>query len=94
MNTYPKITRSIILCAMTLLFWVEPNARSEYDLVWHTIDGGGGTSSGGQYVLRACEKIPVCLRFRAGGAGHIAGWWYKRGHEHGRHNSAIVKEWE
>ena len=45
-------------------------------------------------LLRACEKIPVCLSFRAGVAGQIAGWWYKRGHEHGRHNSAIVKEWE
>jgi len=30
-------------------------------------------------ALRACEKIPVYLRFRAGGAGQIAGWWYKRG---------------
>jgi hypothetical protein len=24
---------------------------SQYELPWHTIDGGGGTSSGGQYVL-------------------------------------------
>lgn len=23
-----------------------------YDLSWHTIDGGGGVSSGGQYILR------------------------------------------
>jgi outer membrane translocation and assembly module TamA len=58
------------------------------------VRGGTEQYKGIPVDLRACEKIPVCLRFRAGGAGQIAGWWYKRGHEHGRHNSAIVTECE
>ncbi len=43
-----KITVTVIL--MFLLSVSTANA--DYSISWHTIDGGGGVSSGGQYLVR------------------------------------------
>jgi hypothetical protein len=34
-----------------LLLWLTLIANANYNISWHTIDGGGGRSAGGQYVL-------------------------------------------
>ncbi len=34
-----------------LLLWLTSIANANYNISWHTIDGGGGTSTGGQYTL-------------------------------------------
>jgi len=41
----------IILLTVCLLFFTF-STFADYDLSWHTIDGGGGVSSGGQYLVR------------------------------------------
>ncbi len=33
-------------------------AGDSFDLSWHTVDGGGGTSSGGDFVLRGTIGQP------------------------------------
>lgn len=37
--------------AILLLLLLASTAKAGYNISWHTIDGGGGQSSGGQYVL-------------------------------------------
>jgi hypothetical protein len=53
---YRAMSRVIILavfCCATLLLTTAARAQSGgiFDLSWNTIDGGGGTSSGGAFVL-------------------------------------------
>ena len=43
-----RITAKIALVALMLL---ATAANGQYSLDWYTIDGGGGRSSGGPYVL-------------------------------------------
>lgn len=47
------IRRAIIMMLVTM--WIGPVVSGQvggnYDLSWSTIDSGGGTSSGGQYIL-------------------------------------------
>jgi hypothetical protein len=42
--------RSLVFFLMVSLLLTVP-ASSDYELTWHTIDGGGGVSSGGTYTL-------------------------------------------
>ena len=42
-----KMKRIIAL----LVLVTSVSAVANYEIRWHTIDGGGGTSSGGQYVV-------------------------------------------
>lgn len=37
---------------VTVLTTASAAAAQPLDLTWHTVDGGGGTSSGGTYTLR------------------------------------------
>jgi len=43
--------KSAFLLLLTFLLISVPAAGGEYELVWGTIDGGGGRSTGGDYVL-------------------------------------------
>jgi len=44
-----KVVKSSLLTICILLFSLP--AFADYDIPWHTIDGGGGVSSGGQYIV-------------------------------------------
>jgi hypothetical protein len=41
--------KNLIILCMLMIF--PSLAFPDYKISWHTIDGGGGTSSGGQYVV-------------------------------------------
>jgi hypothetical protein len=51
-----------------------PEAGS-YDLPWWTIDGGGGTSSGGAYALSGTSGQPDAGVLNGGGYGLTGGFW-------------------
>ena len=36
---------------LLLLFAISPAGALDYAIDWHTIDGGGGTSTGGVYAV-------------------------------------------
>lgn len=38
-------------CIFVVIAALVSSVDAEYDIRWHTIDGGGGTSSGGAYTL-------------------------------------------
>lgn len=41
----------MVVWLVCLLIFSPFALAQDYDLSWHTIDGGGGTSSGGQYIV-------------------------------------------
>ena len=46
-----KPLRSNLLLAATLLLFGTLNLQAQYSIDWFTIDGGGGTSTGGVYTV-------------------------------------------
>lgn len=51
-----------------------PEAGS-YDLPWWTIDGGGGTTSGGAYALTGTSGQPDAGVLTGGAYGLTGGFW-------------------
>ena len=49
--------------------------RDEFDLSWHTIDGGGGTISGGDFVLRGTIGQPDAGDLSGGDFTLRGGFW-------------------
>ena len=50
-------------------------AFADYQIVWSTIDGGGGTSSGGQYKLTGTIGQPDASFSAAGNYELLGGFW-------------------
>lgn len=72
--------RPWVLLAMPALLLVVSTALAQsggsYDLSWNTIDGGGGTSSGGSYVLNGTAGQPDASALTGGGSyALIGGFW-------------------
>jgi hypothetical protein len=53
-----RLLAAVILFAIIALFSVVLAQSGQFDLPWHTIDSGGGTSSGGDFALRAAVGQP------------------------------------
>ena len=53
-------------------------SSGQYELSWYTIDGGGGTSSGGPYVLRGTIGQPDAA-YSAGGNYELHGGFWPGG---------------
>jgi hypothetical protein len=47
-----------ILILFTALFTVVLAQSGQFELPWHSIDGGGGTSTGGEFALQAAIGQP------------------------------------
>ena len=52
---------------------------SDYDLTWHTIDGGGGTSSGGSYAISGTIGQPDAGVMTGGDYELAGGYWAATG---------------
>ena len=50
-------------------------AGNDFDLSWHTVDGGGGTSSGGDFVLRGTIGQPDAGDLIGGDFALRGGFW-------------------
>ncbi len=50
-------------------------AGDDFDLSWHTVDGGGGTSSGGDFVLRGTIGQPDAGDLSGGDFPLRGGFW-------------------
>ena len=50
-------------------------AGADFDLTWHTVDGGGGTSSGGDFVLRGTIGQPDAGDLSGGDFTLRGGFW-------------------
>ena len=54
---------------------VVPSAPGQYELSWYTIDGGGGRSSGGPYVLTGTIGQPDADWSEGGDFELLGGFW-------------------
>ena len=57
---------------LIVLFFIVKTGFGDYDMSWNTIDGGGGTSSGGDYVLTGTIGQPDAA-YSAGGDYELLG---------------------
>lgn len=75
-----RTKKLIFLCQWMLsiiVFTVAISTASDtqYQLNWSTIDGGGGTSSGGQYVLTGTIGQPDAAYSAGGNYELLSGFW-------------------
>jgi len=63
---------------MVLVMWTQSAGADRYELNWMTIDGGGGTSSGGSYVLSGTIGQPDAA-YSAGGQYELLGGFWSGG---------------
>ena len=68
-----KVTKNILWSMCVLLFSLPVCA--DYEINWHTIDGGGGTSSGGAYIVRGTAGQPEAGVMAGGSYELLGGFW-------------------
>ncbi|HRP61935.1 MAG TPA: hypothetical protein PK400_01430 [Phycisphaerales bacterium] len=68
-------TTKLILSAFVVCIAVAVYAGGEYDLTWHTIDGGGGTSTGASFELSGTIGQPDAGVMSGGGFELAGGFW-------------------
>ena len=60
---------------MLLTMFVSSTVSGEYELSWYTIDGGGGRSTGGPYVLVGTIGQPDAAYSSGGNYELLGGFW-------------------
>jgi hypothetical protein len=60
---------------MMMSFLLLSTAFANYNIVWYTIDSGGGTSSGGQYVIMGTIGQPDAEVSAGGQYELLGGFW-------------------
>jgi len=64
-----------LLALLLLGFALSAQAAASYSIDWFTIDGGGGTSSGGNYSLSGTIGQPDAGRMTGGSYAIDGGFW-------------------
>jgi len=68
-------TRLMPIAALMLVLLEAPALAGVYELSWSTIDGGGGTSSGGPYELVGTIGQPDAGAMSGGSYELLGGFW-------------------
>ncbi len=68
---------SIVFCAAAAA--LAPDGRTDYDMSWHTIDGGGGLMTGGDFVLSGTIGQPDAGVVLTGGSFSLTGGFWHGG---------------
>ena len=71
----PRSVMSLLAVCMLLSLSALGQAGGDYVLDWSTIDGGGGTSSGGQYKLTGTIGQPDAAYSTGGNYELLGGFW-------------------
>jgi hypothetical protein len=58
-----------------LVLILSLSAIADYEIKWHTIDGGGGVSSGGQYTVMGTAGRPEAGAASGGRYELLGGFW-------------------
>ncbi len=65
-----------IIVTVILMFLLSVSiANADYSISWHTIDGGGGQSSGGPYMLTGTIGQPDAAYSAGGNYELLGGFW-------------------
>ena len=73
-HTTLSVRRMIFTFGITCSLIIVPTSAN-YEISWYTIDDGGGTSSGGSYVLTGTIGQPDADWSRAGSYEVLGGFW-------------------
>ena len=73
MNT--RKTSLLLMFGITALTTFVSSGFCDYQIVWSTIDGGGGRSAGGQYVLTGTIGQPDAGYSASGNYELLGGFW-------------------
>ena len=73
MNT--RKTSLLLMFGITALTTFASSSFCDYQIVWSTIDGGGGQSGGGQYVLTGTIGQPDASYSKGNNYGLLSGFW-------------------
>jgi hypothetical protein len=76
-----NFNESVVTCTGILLIIYLVMAVpvfGDYKISWHTIDGGGGTSAGGEYIVRGTVGQPDAA-YSAGGQYEVLGGFWAGG---------------
>ena len=65
----------LAICTMLLMILTPSITNGQYELSWSTIDGGGGTSSGGSYLLSGTIGQPDAAWSAGGDYELLGGFW-------------------
>ena len=65
-----------IVLALLIVSLAAAQSGSGYDLTWNTIDGGGGSSSGGTYSLAGTLGQADAVTLSGSGYTLNGGFWY------------------
>ena len=68
------ILKTYIMLPVICLILASP-VLADYKIDWHTIDGGGGQSSGGAYVLTGTIGQPDAAWSSGGDYELLGGFW-------------------
>ncbi len=63
-----------LVCLLVFMLPTQ-SLSSDYELSWYTIDGGGGTCTGGQYVLTGTIGQPDADWSEGGDYELLGGFW-------------------
>ena len=69
-----RIIRPVLLLGVLVVVCSAP-ALGDYEIRWHTIDGGGGVSSGGPYTVMVTIGQPEAGVMTGGSYELLGGFW-------------------
>jgi len=75
----PRHFLGINVLAILVTLTLGSTASAQFDLTWHTVDGGGGTSAGGSYSLSGTIGQHDAGVTLSGGAFTLAGGFWAGG---------------
>lgn len=78
MGKIARFGMTLVSGVLLLLLTVESalaHSGGDYEISWYTIDGGGGTSTGGQYVLTGTIGQPDADWSKGDGYELLGGFW-------------------
>jgi hypothetical protein len=73
-----KVDKALLRSAhlvLLLMIFLTTNSGAQYELSWYTIDGGGGRSTGGSFVLTGTIGQPDAAYSTGGGYELLGGFW-------------------
>ena len=65
----------LAISTMLIIVLAESNTNGQYEISWYTIDGGGGRSAGGPYVLTGTIGQPDAAYSAGGNYELLGGFW-------------------
>ena len=70
-----RVTQEALIGCLVICLLMAGPALGQYEIGWYTIDGGGGTSSGGQYTLTGTIGQPDADWSAGGPYELLGGFW-------------------